>query len=74
MYLIYNKILVSRSSSEIVFFKLIIDELNGERLWFHYHTIPIRGFIYFMKGNSRVQIIDDLKIYFYSINNETLEP
>lgn len=74
MYLIYNKALVARSSSDIVFFKLMKDEENGERVWVQYHTIPTRGFIYFIKGNIRIQIIDDNKISFYSIDKETLEP
>ena len=70
MYLIYNKALVSRTSSEVNFFK--IDEEDG--LWKKYYTLPIRGFIYFIKGNVRVQISTEDKIYFYLIDKETLKP
>lgn len=51
MYLIYNKVLAARSSDKIVFFKLEIDKYTGEKVWMLYHTIYVRGFIYFMKGN-----------------------
>jgi len=33
----------------------------------------VRGFIYYIKGNVRIQIATDRKIYFYLINKDTLE-
>jgi hypothetical protein len=69
MFLIYNRALISRTSSEVNFFK--INE-NGE--WERYYTLPIRGFIYFIKGNIRIQISTEDKIYFYLVDKETLLP
>ena len=34
----------------------------------------MRGFLYFIKGNIRIQITTDKLIYFYLINAETLMP
>lgn len=34
----------------------------------------MRGFIYFIKGNKRIQITTDDLIYFYLIDPETFEP
>lgn len=34
----------------------------------------MRGFIYYIKGNVRIQITTDDKIYFYLIDKETLMP
>ena len=34
----------------------------------------MRGFIYFIKGNVRIQITTDKLIYFYLIDPETMEP
>ena len=71
MYLLFEKALVVRSSSTILFFK--IDEETG--LWKEYHRIPnMRGEIYFIKGNMRIQITTDSKIYFYMIDKKTCEP
>jgi len=33
-----------------------------------------RGFIYYIKGNIRIQITTDEKIFFYLIDKETFEP
>jgi len=68
MYLVYNKALISRTSTEVNFFR--IEE--GE--WKRYYTLPIRGFIYYVKGNIRIQISTEDKIYFYLIDKETLMP
>ena len=43
-------------------------------VWRQYNLIEKRGFIYYIKGNDRIQITTDDKIYFYLINKETLEP
>ena len=34
----------------------------------------MRGFIYYIKGNVRIQITTDDKIYFYKIDKTTLMP
>lgn len=36
--------------------------------------IEARGFIYYIKGNIRIQITTDELIYFYKIDPETLMP
>lgn len=53
MYLIYDKALVARSSSDILFFKLVKDD-EGVRRWEQYKMINVRGFIYYIKGNVRI--------------------
>ena len=42
--------------------------------WTLYHTIKIRGFIYFIKGNMRIQITNDQYIYFFLIDPVTFMP
>ena len=74
MFLIYNSALVARSSSDILFFRIVEDEETGERLWKQYHVIPARGFIYYIKGNVRIQITTDDKIFFYLIDKKSLRP
>lgn len=75
MYLFNNKALIARSSSTVLFFKIIADEDDPEeKSWQQYHVLNIRGFIYFIKGNKRIQITTDDNIYFYLIDLETFEP
>ena len=74
MYLIYNKALIARSSSDILFFKQVHDDTTDTLKWKQYKVIEARGFIYYIKGNYRIQITTDDKIYFYLIEQETLEP
>jgi len=65
MFLVYEKILVVRSSSSYYFFKR-----DEKGLWQKYHELEnIRGNLYFIKGNSRIQITTDEKIYFYKIDD-----
>ena len=73
MYLVYNAALIARSSSDILFFKIEKDE-EGVRVWKQYKQIERRGFIYYIRGNVRIQITTDDKIYFYLIDKETFEP
>ena len=47
---------------------------EGVKKWKQYHIIEVRGFIYFIKGNVRIQITTDDKIYFYLIDKETFMP
>jgi len=54
MYLIYDRALVVRCSSQILFFKIVIDELTQKEKWVNYHTIDIGGFIYYIQGNVRI--------------------
>lgn len=74
MILVYNNALIARSSGDILFFKLVLDEEEGIRKWELYHQFEIRGFLYYIKGNIRIQITTDEKIYFYLIDKETLIP
>ena len=74
MYLVYNQALVFRSSSDILFYRLKLNDVTGEREWKQYNSISARGSIYYIKGNVRIQITTDEKIFFYFIDEETLEP
>jgi len=74
MYLINEKALIARSSSQILFFKQETDPFTFEKSWQCYKTLNIRGFIYFIKGNKRIQITTDKKIYVYLIDPVTFEP
>lgn len=42
--------------------------------WRQYFELEIRGFIYFIRGNKRIQVTSDTNIYFYLIDPETCEP
>jgi hypothetical protein len=75
MYLVNNKILMVKSSCEIVFFKHQatkeyardgpIDQPNNVLRWVKYHTIDITGFIFHFQGDERFQLITDKLVYFY---------
>jgi len=72
--MLFEQALVSRSSNFIVFFKKSYKEVErGE--WLEYYRIEkMRGMLYFIRGNVRIQITTEEKIYFYQINEDTLEP
>ena len=71
MYLMFEKALITRSSSSIKFFK--ISSETG--LWTEYYQFEdMRGQIYFIKGNVRIQVTTDDIIYFYKVDKETLVP
>ena len=74
MYLINDKALIARSSSQVLFFKIEQDQFTFKKSWVNYRSLPIRGMIYFIKGNKRIQITTDKKIYFYLIDPVTFEP
>ena len=74
MYLVYHSALIARSSGDILFFKTYIDDETGKKVWKQYHSIEMRGFIYYIKGNVRIQLTTDDKIYFYKIDKKTLMP
>jgi hypothetical protein len=54
MVLIYDEVLCARSSSKIYFFKQEKNIYSGIWSWQLYHTISVRGFIYYIKGNVRI--------------------
>jgi len=71
MYLLFDAALVTRSSGSILFFR--IDEETG--LWKKYYSLDnMRGQIYFIRGNKRIQVVTDELIYFYMVDNKTLLP
>ena len=90
MYMFNERALIARSSSKVLFFKrfevpedekdettiLLRHGKHPETLveWRQYHELDIRGFIYFIKGNKRIQVTADDSIYFYIINPDTLMP
>ena len=74
MFLINNKALVVRSSDKIFFFKREKDEDTEVYSWQLYETLKHKGLIYYIKGNVRIQVTTDEKIYFYLIDQKTLEP
>ena len=62
MYLVYNTALMARSSSDILMFKIEKDEETGVRHWILYNSIESRGSISYIKGNVRIQVVNDEKI------------
>jgi hypothetical protein len=50
MYLLFNKVLVTRSSRRIIFFRAI-DMENGEVFWEEYHSLENKGFLYYSRRN-----------------------
>ena len=74
MYLINGQALVARCSSSVLFFKLETDIFTHEKSWVNYHTIDSCGFVYWIKGNKRIQVTTNEKIYFYLIDPITYMP
>jgi hypothetical protein len=74
MVLIYGKALIVRSSSQVLFFKQVYDKVNEAWSWEQYNEIDVRGLIYFIKGNIRIQVTTEDYVYFYLIDKETFEP
>ena len=74
MYLIYNKALVVRQSECIAFFKQTLDDEKRSLFWKQYTQIDLQGTIYFIKGNQRIQVTTEEKIYVYKIDYDTLMP
>ena len=54
MFLVNETALVTRSSSQILFFRQVVDEFTGVREWLNYHTIDEGGNLFYIKGNTRV--------------------
>lgn len=59
MVLVYNKVFIVKSSSDILFFKIIVEDETELRLWKQYDKILERGNIYYIKGNVRIQVTTD---------------
>ena len=74
MVLFNGEALIARSSTSILFFKRMYDEDMEEVRWMQYHDIKVRGFIYYIKGNIRIQITTPEVIYFYLIDKHTYMP
>lgn len=74
MYMYRNKILIVRSSKEVLFFKLRHDKYEEVLKWERYYTLPCSGRIFFMRKNEHIQITTAEKIHFYVIDAETSEP
>lgn len=74
MFLINNKALVARSSGKIYFFKRERDEDTDIATWQCYHELVHKGLIFYIKGNVRIQVTTDEKIFFYLIDMKTFEP
>jgi hypothetical protein len=72
--LVYGKVLISQVNKQVLFFKLEYDEDTEERYWKQYNQLDLCGSIYYIRGNTRIQVITDAKIYFYLIDKLTLEP
>lgn len=71
MFLLYDKALVVRSSSSVLFFK----EHHETGLWTEYYRLnEMRGQIFYIKGNVRIQVTTPELIYFYLIDKLTLMP
>jgi len=71
MYLLFDEALVTRSSGNIQFFKKGLE--TG--LWKKYAEFKnMRGQIYFIRGNIRIQVVTDTTIYYFLIDPKTFEP
>ena len=65
--------MVSCSSIVKIFIKEF-DDVTEERKWVYHHTLDIIGFIYYNEATSRLQIINEDKIYAYIMNKATNLP
>lgn len=71
MYLLFEQALVTRSSSSIMFFKIDPET----KLWTKYKEFEeMRGQIFFIRGNIRIQVTTIDRIYFYLIDKQTFMP
>ena len=66
--------LIVRSSGFIYFFKQVVDKMTKTEHWHLFHTLHVRGFIYYIKGNIRIQVTTEQLVYFYIINKDTFMP
>ena len=73
MFLVFNQLLVARTSSNVTIYKYEQNDETKEWEWNIQEVLEIRGFVYFIKGNVRFQISTEEKIYFYIVDKNTLE-
>ena len=73
MFLVFNQLLVARTSSNVTIYKYEQNDETKEWEWNIHEILEIRGFVYFIKGNVRFQISTEEKIYFYIVDKNTLE-
>lgn len=66
--------MASRTSDQVSFFKIVKDDETGVRQWQQYTEVKRRGFLYYIKGNVRIQICTEDRIYFYQVDMDTLLP
>ena len=74
MYLIQEQALVAQCSEKINFYKRYNNKRENKTYWKQYDSLDHKGMIFFIRGNIRVNICTDDKIYFYLINNEEFKP
>ena len=74
MYMVDEKILVSRSSDKILLFRRDFDKVTKETKWINYHIISVSGVIFFIKGNIRFQVTTIDEIYIYKFDFDTMVP
>lgn len=74
MVLFQGEALITKSSTRVLFFKQEKDKITKETSWQKYHELRVRGSIFYIKGNIRIQVTTEKLIYFYLINQETFMP
>ena len=74
MELLFDEALCVRSSSKVLFFRQIWDYEFEIYQWELYYSLKIKGSIYYIRGNQRIQITNDNYIYVYLIDPDTYEP
>jgi hypothetical protein len=74
MYLIQEQALVTQCSEKINFYKRYENKRENKTYWKLYKSLEHKGNIFFIRGNIRVNICTDDRIYFYLINNEEFMP
>jgi len=67
-----GKLLIARSSTNILLFKQTYDEDLGRKRWSNFQTIPSKGFISSNRKINKFQVVEDMHIHFYSIDEDTL--
>ena len=74
MYIFDYTVLMVTSGNKVEFYKRKACEFTGKLTWKIYTTIDLRGFLYFMPGNIRIQITTIEKIFFYILDFDTHMP
>jgi len=74
MFMYGEKVLVVRSSQEILFFEYQRDKRAKESQWVLYHRRDTPGFISGSKRKPEFTVIEDDFIYFYELDKGTFMP